>query len=139
MTMPMIANDHTAIKRPWPVRPPSTKRQTGVYVPAIKTKIIIWSSFWKYSKILPLVLIPWKVALEAYNKIILNIKIVTAQTPVVFKWDKAFKITGTNPAMARTIAIKWVMALAGSRKRNADVIRNTSKTTSGFKNYVSIN
>ena len=50
---------------------------------------------------------------------------ITDHTPGVFKWDNAFKIVGTSPIMARTIAMKCVMALAGSRK--AVVIRNTSK------------
>ena len=43
-TIPAMAPIHTAMSRLTPHQPSSASRHTGVYVPAISTKIIEWSS-----------------------------------------------------------------------------------------------
>ena len=50
--MPTAAMAHTRARSRYPAEFPRTMRHTGVYVPAIRTKIIIWSIF-RRSRLMP--------------------------------------------------------------------------------------
>ncbi len=75
--IPDIATVVTIPKITQPVTPFKVMRQNGAYDPAIKTKIIEWSSLLKKAITLSFAITMWYVAEAEYSKIILMPKITT--------------------------------------------------------------